>query len=205
MSFDWLAIAKRLEAIAQTGLYYSNDDYDKERYEEIRIISHQILNEYTDTPLIKIREIFSKETGYPTPKVDIRAVIFRRDKILMVREKSDGQWSLPGGWADIGLTPSEVAVKEVEEETGLIVTAERVLAILDKKCHQHPPSLLHVYKIFILCNEAGGSLASGIETTEVNFFELSGLPPLSAERITLEQVRMVFDQYKKGNINILFD
>jgi ADP-ribose pyrophosphatase YjhB (NUDIX family) len=205
MSFDWLTIAKRLEAIVQIGLTYSENEYDRERYEEIRSISHQILNEYTDTPLIKIRELFGQETGYPTAKVDIRAVIFRGDKILLVQEKSDGHWSLPGGWADVGFTPSEVAVKEVKEEAGLVVTAEKILAILDKKCHQHPPSLFHVYKIFLLCNEKGGKLSTGIETSDVNFFELENLPSLSTERITHDQIGMVFDQYKKDNYDTVFD
>lgn len=205
MSFDWLSAAKRLEAIAQTGLTFSKDAYDRERYEEIRSLSHHIFNQYTDTPVIKIKELFKHETGYPTPKVDIRAVIFREGKILMVQEKTDELWSLPGGWGDIGFTPSEVAIKEVKEETGLVVVAERVLAILDKKCHQHPPSAFHVYKIFILCKEEGGELSPGFDIAAVEFFESTDLPSLSLERITSDQIEMVFNQYREGNFNTVFD
>jgi ADP-ribose pyrophosphatase YjhB (NUDIX family) len=195
-SFSWLDIAKRLDAIAQTGLTYCQNDYDKERYEEIRQISHIIFHQYSEAPIDKIYDLFTREEGYPTPKVDVRGVIFREDRILLVREKIDKQWALPGGWADIGLTPNEVVVKEVEEESGLKVKPERLLAVLDKKMHNHPPSPLHVYKMFILCKEKGGKLSAGMETLEAGFFELDQLPALSTERNTFEQLLMVYDLYK---------
>jgi len=194
--FNWLDIAKRLEAIAQTGLTYTQNEYDKERYEEIREISHMIFHHYTDEPIEKIYDLFTKDEGYPTPKVDVRGVIFRNEKILLVKEKLDRHWALPGGWADIGLTPNEVVIKEVKEEAGLVVKPDRLLAVLDKKMHNHPPSPLHVYKMFILCIETGGKLSAGIETLDVDFFELDHLPPLSIERNTHEQLVMVYDLYK---------
>jgi len=192
MEFNWLDIAKRLEAIAQTGLAFTESDYDRERYEEVREIGHQIFHYNTQTPIEIIHDLFARENGYPTPKVDVRGVIFRDNKILMIREKLDGLWALPGGWADIGYTPSEVAVKEVREEAGLEVTPIRLLAVLDKKCHTHPPSPLHVYKIFILCQEIGGSLKTGMETTDVKFFSQDDLPPLSTDRNTFEQLDLMF-------------
>jgi ADP-ribose pyrophosphatase YjhB (NUDIX family) len=193
MDFNWLDIAKRLEAIAQAGLTYTQSDYDKERYEEIRDIGHAIFHHHTNTPLEIIHDLFSDENGYPTPKVDIRSVVFRDSKILMVREKLDGLWAVPGGWADIGFTPGEVAVKEVKEEAGLDVTPVRLLAVLDKKCHAHPPSPVHVYKMFILCEELGGKLQAGMETCGAEFFGLDALPDLSTARNTFEQIKMMFE------------
>ena len=192
MSFNWLDIAKRLEAIAQTGLAFTENDYDRERYEELREIGHKIFHHYTETPIEVIHDLFSRENGYPTPKVDVRGVIFRDNRLLLIQEKLDGLWALPGGWADVGYTPAEVAVKEVREEAGLEVNPIRLLAVLDKKCHAHPPSPLHVYKIFILCEETGGSLKTGMETTDVDFFSQDNLPPLSTDRNTLEQLDLMF-------------
>ncbi len=194
--FDWLEIAKRLEAIAQTGLSFTQNEYDMERYEEIREISHTIFHHYTEAPIEKIYDLFAREEGYPTPKMDVRGVVFRGDQILLVREKLDQCWALPGGWADIGLTPNEVVVKEVKEESGLLVRPDRLLAVLDKKMHNHPPSPLHVYKMFILCRETGGDLSAGLETSEVGFFNLENLPALSTERNTIEQLRMIYEQFK---------
>ena len=193
MGFNWLDIAKRLEAIAQAGLAFTQSDYDKERYEEIRDIGHAIFHHHTNTPVEIIHDLFSGENGYPTPKVDIRGVVFRDSKILMVREKLDSLWAVPGGWADIGFTPGEVAVKEVKEEAGLDVVPVRLLAVLDKKCHAHPPSPVHVYKMFILCEELGGKLQAGTETTGAEFFELDALPDLSTDRNTFEQIKMMFE------------
>ncbi|MDP4172197.1 MAG: NUDIX hydrolase N-terminal domain-containing protein, partial [Bacillota bacterium] len=147
MEPKWLDWAKQLQSIAQAGLLYSKDIYDLERFELIRNISVDILAQHTEVKKTVIKDLFASETGYATPKVDIRAVVFKDDKILMVQEKTDGNWALPGGWADIGLTPSEVAVKEVKEESGFDVKAIKLLAITDKKCHPHPPSAYHIYKL----------------------------------------------------------
>jgi ADP-ribose pyrophosphatase YjhB (NUDIX family) len=193
MEFNWLDIAKRLEAIAQTGLAFTENMYDRERYEELRDIGHSIFHHHTDTPVEVIHEFFSGDHGYPTPKVDIRGVVFRGDRVLMIQEKADALWALPGGWADIGYTPGEMAVKEVKEEAGLDVKPVRLLAVLDKKCHNHPPSPIHVYKIFILCEELGGELKPGMETTDAYFFPPGELPALSMERNTAEQIKMIFD------------
>ncbi len=132
----------------------------------------------------KLVDVFASEKGYQTPKVDVRGVVFRGNKILLVRETIDGRWSVPGGWADVGLTPLEVARKEVFEEAGLEVKPVRLLAVLDKMCHSHPPDMYHIYKIFILCEEQGGTLQNGMETSETGFFGLDELPPLSVPRIT---------------------
>jgi len=188
----WIEWAKQLQSIAQAGLTYSRDVYDLERFQQIRDISVEIMSEYTKTDMNTVKDLFANETGYATPKVDIRAVIIKDEQILMVKEKTDGKWALPGGWADIGLSPSEVAVKEVKEECGLDVRAIRLLAVHDKKCHPHPPSPYHVYKLFIECEITGGHATVGVETSEVGYFSENDLPELSIERNTESQIKMAF-------------
>jgi ADP-ribose pyrophosphatase YjhB (NUDIX family) len=205
LKYGWLDVAKRLQSIAQAGLEYSDNKYDIDRYNQIREISLQIMQDFTDLPMKKLTRIFAREKGYQTPKVDVRGVLFRGDKILMVKETIDGKWSIPGGWADVGLSPSEAVRKEVLEESGLVVQPVRLLAVLDKKCHHHPPDMYHIYKIFILCNEAGGKLKGGMETSETGFFGLNNLPPLSEQRITPEQIHMMFAFKENEKKDALFD
>ncbi|MDP4162821.1 MAG: NUDIX hydrolase [Bacillota bacterium] len=205
MEPKWLDWAKQLQSIAQAGLLYSKDIYDLERFELIRNISVDILAQHTEVKKTVIKDLFASETGYATPKVDIRAVVFKDDKILMVQEKTDGNWALPGGWADIGLTPSEVAVKEVKEESGFDVKAIKLLAITDKKCHPHPPSAYHIYKLFIQCEIIGGNPVEGIETIAVKFFTENELPPLSIARNTKSQIVLAFKYLKNPEEKVYFD
>ncbi|MFC5449493.1 NUDIX hydrolase [Paenibacillus aestuarii] len=206
MNIPWLDWAKQIQAISQAGLTYAKDGYDLERYEALRSISVEMMSHFTDTPVDKVAELFAGETGYATPKVDIRAVVLHEDKLLLVRERADGAWSLPGGWADIGLTPSEIAVKETKEEAGYDVRPVRLLAVLDKSRHAHPPSPYHVYKIFILCELVGGeALEAGLETTGVGFFAESALPPLSVERNTAEQLGRMFTLARSSTPDVLLD
>lgn len=193
METKWLDIARQLQSIAQAGLSFSDNKYDIDRYQQLRDISLKMINEITDIKIEKLTRIFAAEKGYQTPKVDIRGVVFRDDKILMVKETIDDLWSVPGGWADVGLTPFQVAAKEVMEESGLNVEPVRLLAVLDKKSHAHPPDLFHIYKIFILCHEKGGKMKPGMETSQVAFFGFNELPPLSTNRITREQISMLFE------------
>ena len=188
----WLTFAKRVQALAQAGLTYAVNFYDEERYEELRAISVEMMQELSGEEPAQIRALFANETGYQTPKVDVRAVVFAADKILLVHEKIDNCWSLPGGWADVGYSPAEVAVKETREEAGLEVKPVRLLAVLDKKCHPHPPSPYHTYKIFILCENKSGALQPGSETQEVRFFDRANLPALSEERNTFSQIQLLF-------------
>jgi ADP-ribose pyrophosphatase YjhB (NUDIX family) len=201
----WLEWAKQLQSIAQVGLTYSKDVYDLERFEAIRKLSVEILSHYTKMDQTVIKDLFANETGYATPKVDIRAVVFKDGKILMVREKMDGGWALPGGWADIGLTPGEVAVKEVKEEAGFDVNAVKLLAVADNKCHPHPPSPYHIYKMFIQCEIVGGQAAGGLETSEVGFFPEDALPALSVARNTKSQIEMAFSFLKNPEKAVYFD
>ncbi|WP_040950861.1 NUDIX hydrolase [Gorillibacterium massiliense] len=205
MEPKWLEWAKQIQAIAQTGLTYAKDVYDIERYEMLREMSVDILAQYTSIEKEKIALAFAGDSGYATPKVDIRGVVFRDGKILMVREKADGSWALPGGWADIGLSPSEIAVKEVKEESGFDVVPLRLLAVLDKKFHNHPPEPYHVYKMFIRCEIVGGEALAGTETSAVGFFDLNQLPPLSLERNTPEQIGLMFSFLDKPDREAIVD
>lgn len=192
-NYNWLDMARRLQAVAQAGLEYTDNKYDIDRYQQIRQLSTEIMRDFTDLDMNKLVGVFAAEKGYQTPKVDVRGVVFRRDKLLMVRETIDGNWSVPGGWADVGLTPYQVACKEVFEEAGLEVEPVRLLAVLDKNCHSHPPDFFHIYKIFVRCEERGGTLQGGMETSETGFFGLDELPPLSTPRITEDQIRLMFE------------
>jgi ADP-ribose pyrophosphatase YjhB (NUDIX family) len=189
--------AQRLQAIAQAGLTFATSGYDLERYEEIRGISVSLLQELTDEPRDKIIREFASESGYQTPKVDVRAVVFRGEhEILLVREKNDqGRWTLPGGWADIGYSPFEVAMKEAEEESGLRVRAVRLLALYDKRKHPHPPQPWYVYKAFVRCEVEGGELAQETaETAGAGWFreEELGSLALSTDRVTESQLATLF-------------
>ncbi|MGQ4667023.1 NUDIX hydrolase [Metabacillus halosaccharovorans] len=192
MEPKWLEWSKQLQSIAQAGLTYSKDVYDLERFELVRNISIEMLSTHTDVSKTIIKDLFANETGYATPKVDIRAVVFNENKILMVKEITDGGWTLPGGWGDIGLTPREVAVKEVKEESGFDVKAIKLIGVFDKKCHPHPPSPYHVYKMFIQCEIIGGQPKEGIETSAVEFFAENELPSLSIARNTEAQIKLAF-------------
>jgi ADP-ribose pyrophosphatase YjhB (NUDIX family) len=191
--YPWLEMAKKMQALAQSGLEYSDNKYDIDRYQQLRNLSLQIMNDFTGMPMEQLTHAFAGEHGYQTPKVDVRGVVFRGDQILMVRETIDGCWSLPGGWADVGLTPKQVAAKEVWEEAGLIVVPGKLLAVLDKSVHNHPPDMYHIYKIFILCRETGGELKGGMETSETGFFGPDTFPPLSTPRITREQISLMYE------------
>lgn len=193
MQLKWLEWAKQIQAISQAGLAYSKDVYDLERFQQLRELSVEIMEQYTNVETWKLQELFAGEEGYATPKVAVRGVAFQDDKILMAKESIDNKWSLPGGWTDVGLSPYEVVVKEIKEETGFIAQPVRLLGIVDKKFHDHPPFPYHVYIIFILCEITGGSATTGVETTEIQFFGRNQLPKLSTPRITARQIEMMFD------------
>ncbi len=205
METKWLNWAKKLQAIAQTGLEYSKDKFDIERFEQIRALSIEIMNEYTDLDHSKIRTLFANESGYQTPKIDIRAAIFKDDKILMVREQLDDKWSLPGGWADIDLSIYENIVKESMEEAGAKVIPKRIIAALDRNKHIDDVFPYSVYKIFVECDYVEGNYIDNIETIESAFFTLNSLPELSIGRNTKSQIEMCFDARKANLFEAIFD
>lgn len=190
---ELITLAQRIRALAQTGLAYSVNEYETERCHELVDISNRITSIVSGLKDTDIDVCYHPMKEYVTPKVDIRAVIFNdKDEILLVREKADGRWSIPGGWSDVGYTPKEIAVKEAKEETGLDVRAERLLAVTDKRCHSYPTGPFYIYKMFILCKIIGGSLSGGaFDILDQGFFALDQLPPLSLDRIIPEHIRMI--------------
>ncbi|TFJ91478.1 NUDIX hydrolase [Lentibacillus salicampi] len=205
MSTKWLEWAQRIQALSQSGLAFTKDVYDKERYEELREISADIMSEYTGLEMKKVKELFTNETGYQTPKVDVRGAVFRDGDILLVREKVDDRWSLPGGFSDIGLSPSENIVKEIKEESGFDVIHKKLIALLDTQHHEHPPLPYHYYKLFIHCEIVGGEATTGMETRDVQFFPEHALPELSAGRNTEKQMHMLFDYMRHPEQETIFD
>jgi ADP-ribose pyrophosphatase YjhB (NUDIX family) len=203
-TYDWLEIASKLQAIAQAGLEFGHSEFDRERYEQIRRISVEIVSHYTEYGEEKVKNLFASENGYATPKVDVRAVIFKDDHILMVRERMDGKWALPGGWADQHLTLRENLIKEAKEEAGVNVVPRKVVAIYDRKMHNYPPIAYGCYKIFVECELNGGSFRSNIETTGSGFFGLDELPQLSTERNTIDQIEHCF-RARAEDYSIPFD
>ena len=189
----WLDWAKRLQAIAQNGLTFSRDPYDTERYEQVRAVAAEIMSLGFDATPEKLAGLFAAETGYATPKVDVRGVVFDGGRILLVRERQDGLWTLPGGWADVCESPSEAVVREVCEEAGYETRPLRLLAVLDRSKHPHVPVYpQHIYKLLIHCELVGEASRQAHEISEVAFFPEEALPELSLARVTPEQIRRCF-------------
>lgn len=200
-----IELAVELQALSQAGLEYSKDNFDIERFTRIREISAEIISLKSELSLEKVTELFCNETGYQTPKIDTRAVIFKDDKILLVKEALSNDWSLPGGWMDVGESLRSNIVKEVKEEAGLDVTATRVIAIHDRDKHNEPKLAHKVCKIFVLCDLLGGSFEANTETIESGFFSLSDLPKLSETRNTKSQIELCFKARSKEHWDVEFD
>lgn len=200
----WLKWAVSIQSIAQNGLTYAKDVYDVERYEQLRDIAAEMLSYQTEIPKEKVKSLFCNETGYQTPKLDSRAAIFQDGKILLVHEKN-GTWSLPGGWVDVLESVASNTVKEVREEAGLFVEAERLIAVQDRNRRNQPVYAYGVCKVFLLCRMLGGEFKENIETTETGWFSENELPLLAEEKCSREQIRMCFDAYRDENWKVVFD
>ncbi len=199
---DW---AMKIQSIAQTGLAYCRDEFDRERYTELRELSAEMLAERTELPVGRVRELFCGESGYQTPKLDTRAAIVEDGRILLVRER-DGRWALPGGWCDVDRSVAENTVKEALEETGLTVEAERLIAVQDWRRHNACNYIYGIIKIFVLCRAIGGKFAQNIETTETAYFSAEELPEqLAVEKTSREQALMCLDAAAGRLPGVLFD
>ena len=197
---------KRLQALAEIGLAYSDNNYDIERYEEIQEICLDMLGRLTDVPITKIKAIIQENNGYKTPKVDVRAVVFNPEgQILLVQEKADGCWALPGGWADVGYTPRMIAEKECFEEAGLTVKSNKLIAVMDKTAQQMPPEFEYVYKLFIRCEPMDTQIAAGAETDDVGWFNENELPELSKPRNIESQIHLMFEYFRGEKTEVYLD
>lgn len=201
----WLKWAIEIQSLAQAGLTYTDNVYDIERYERLREIAAEIIEEKSNISLEKVKDLFCNENGYQTPKIDTRAAIFKDDKILLTHE-NNGTWSLPGGWCDVLESVASNTIKEVKEETGLDVETIKIIAVQDRNKHNKPIYAYDVCKIFVLCNVIGGEFIENIETTEIKYFSLDEIPNnLAEEKTNNEQIEMCFKAYKDEKWQTQFD
>lgn len=199
-----LKLISEIQAISQVGLTFTKNEFDIERYKRLTEISAQLAALCTNKSAAHIKDIFSLEKGYATPKIDVRSFVLKDDKILLVKERSDGLWTLPGGFADVSETPSEAVVRETKEESGYDVKVIRLLALWDKLKHDHPLHWPHIYKCFFHCEHLSGKPLENIEISAIDFFDIDKIPPLSTPRVTHKQL---VDLYKfvKENTPTVFD
>ncbi|MGF1497486.1 MAG: NUDIX hydrolase [Elainellaceae cyanobacterium] len=207
MEPNWLRWAQELQAIAQTGLHFSQENpFDVARYQRIQEIAAEMMATQGNLDAAVLLELLHREEGYATPKVDARGAVFHQGQILMVKEVSDGRWAPPGGWVDVGDTPREAVTREIWEESGYQVRPVKLLAVLDRRKHPHQPFLpFHVYKLFIQCELTGGEAKTSVETSDVGFFAEDELPELSTSRVTEAQIRRLFEHYRQPDLPTDFD
>lgn len=203
----WLGWVQQVQALAQDGLAYSQNPFDRDRYYALQKAAARIISEYTSIEFEKVDGLFTQQAGYATPKLDCRGVVFHDGRLLLVKELADGGWTLPGGWVDVGEPPSLAVEREVLEESGFRVKARKLLAVDDRSQprHGHPPYIFHTYKMFILCDLIGGEPAESIETTGAAFYAEDEIPPLSVMRVSMEQIHRMFDHYRNPQLPTEFD
>jgi ADP-ribose pyrophosphatase YjhB (NUDIX family) len=194
---EWLTWINKIKAISQIGRNYSKNEFDLERYEQLSDIADAMYSRISDEPIDKIKNFFIPDTGYATAKVDLRAGIFENDQILLVREKRDQKWAMPGGWADIGETPLQGIAREVFEETGYRVRVHRLISIRDQSLHGYQPRYpVHVYKMFFLCEIIGGGPSENMEIEELSFFPLNSIPELSTGTTLKEDIHRSYEYFQ---------
>ena len=200
-----LDLSRRLLALSQTGLHFTAEEYDRERYREIGDIATRLLELDSHVAADAVRQAWFVEDGYATPKVDVRGAIFRDNRVLLVRERVDGRWTVPGGWADVNDSPSSAILKEIEQESGFTARVLKLAAIYDRNKRNHPAYLFHSWKLFFVCEITGGEARTSYETTAVEFFPLDALPELSTGRSNAEQIRRMHQHHLDPNLPTEFD
>jgi ADP-ribose pyrophosphatase YjhB (NUDIX family) len=199
----WLEWIQTLTTISQRGLAYSKDPYDRENYELLRAMCAEMITHGSGASMHDTVSALASQTGYPTPKVDVRAVVVREGRLLLVKETQDGKWALPGGWADLGVSPAEMAAKEVREEAGFEVKASRLLAVFGRKLD--PRSVFSVYKLIFQCELVGGEARVSHETSEVAFFAKDALPELSQHRTHPRHLDAIFARLDDPTLPTFFE
>ena len=190
----WLDRIQLIRSIAQTGLQYCKNEYDIERYEKLQSLAYEMYEDVSNAPIEKITNFFIPDTGYATPKVDLRAGVFKEGKILLVKERSDGKWTLPGGWADVLESPSEGIIREVKEESGFDIIKPTLVAVIDREKHEYQPAYPnHIYKLFFIAELTGGEAKINLEVDEIDFFPRDQLPELSVDRVLEKDITRLFD------------
>jgi ADP-ribose pyrophosphatase YjhB (NUDIX family) len=202
---QWLRIAREVRAIAQTGLAFNADGFDHQRYQRLRELAALLMAQGSATEHESILELLRQEKGYATPKVDVRGAAFQDGHVLMVREISDGKWTLPGGWADVNQTAGECVVREIAEESGFTARALKLAAVYDYQKRNPSPHIDSIYKMFFICEIVGGAASASDETSEVAFFPRNELPPLSLGRTTAAQIDRMFEHRERLELPTDFD
>ena len=187
--------ARKVQAVAQTGLAFTHDIYDRERFMQLQELAAELVAAELEIPLGQAKSYWKGDDGYATPKVDVRGAVFKDEQVLLVRERSDGKWTMPGGWVDVNDAPSEAVVREIFEESGYRAKALKLAALVDRNRHPHPPSVHHIYKLFFLCEITGGSPTISDETDGVDFFPLNALPELSTGRTLASQIARMHEHW----------
>jgi ADP-ribose pyrophosphatase YjhB (NUDIX family) len=207
MEQTWLTWAKQLQAIASTGVHFSDDPYDRERYTEVAHIAQQMLSALGSVPIEKIEGLvtdFAK--GYATPRIDVRGAVIQNDQILLVQEKADGLWSLPGGYADVGLSAAENVTKEISEEANIQVAVKNLYSVRHKAKHAYSEDARDFYKFFFLCEQTDDAAPSpGLETRNVGFFSPDEQPELSQGRVIVDDIAAAFHAQRQPLPPALFD
>lgn len=201
----WLKWAREIQALAQSGLTYIQNEYERERYQRLLEIAAEILADQTDISKLEAVENFQIQPGYATPKVDVRGAVVRNGEILLVKERADGRWSMPGGWADVGDLPSAMVIREVEEESGFIVKPKKVIGVFDANRDGVPLDFYHAYKIVFLCDIISGKPRTSYETLDVGFFPFQKLPPLSRSRTNERHLDEIIAHLKDPHRQTYFD
>ena len=201
----WLRQAQRLAALAQNGLTYARDHFDRARYEELRTIAAEMMAHVAAAPVERVRELLETQSGYATPKVDVRGAVFDQDRVLLVREVLDGLWTLPGGWADPGDTPREAVEREIREESGIEARAVKLAAVYERDRQGHPPFAFAAFKLFFVCERTGGEERVSDETDGVGFFPMSSVPPLSLGRVLPRQIERLLEHARHPEWPTEFD
>lgn len=201
----WLVWAREIQALAQTGYHYANNDFQRERYTRLMEIAGEIIHEHAGLETIPLVEAFRAQIGYATPRVDVRGAVFQDGRLLMVRERSDGGWTMPGGWADVGDVPSQSAEREVWEEAGFRVRAHKLIGVYDAN-RVGPLELFHAYKLVFLCDILEGEPTPSDETSEVAFFRVEEIPSqLSGERTLPRHIQDAFAALVDPHLPTVFD
>jgi ADP-ribose pyrophosphatase YjhB (NUDIX family) len=202
---SFIDLGRRLLAIAQTGLHFGEGEYDRERYHEVAAIAADLIAQATAGDPQKILDTWFVEEGYATPKIDVRGAAFRDGRVLLVRERSDGKWTLPGGWADVNDTPTQAVEKEMVQESGFTAKAVKLAAVHDRRWQGPGIGLLHAWKLFFICEITGGEAQISNETDAVEFFALDDLPPLSIGRSNAQQIRRMYEHHQNRSLLADFD
>jgi len=202
---QWLKWARKIQQLSQTGLAFAVTDYEKQRYKQLTEITAEIVEHHTSLEKAAIENVLMKQPGYATPKIDIRAAVIEDNKILLVQERSDERWAMPGGWADVGDIPSEAVIRETKEESGYDVKPTKVIGVFDANRLGGQLEFFHAFKIVFLCEFIGGEAATSDETQDVSFFSFDDLPPLSLNRTNDKHIKEIIAHIKKPHREAFFD